>query len=87
MLGGMTTAMCGFETRIRTDNDADRIASAFYAFVERHGDGVDGDAHLRTEIDGTGPHVLVRLWSAKALEDFQNALASAVLPPRKSAYE
>jgi hypothetical protein len=79
--------MCGFETRFRADEDADRIMSTFYAFVEQHGQEVDGDAHLRRDFDGREANVLVRLWSAEAMDAFLGALAVSVHPPRKSVYE
>ena len=79
--------MCGFETRFRADEDADRIMSTFYAFVEEHGQGVEGDAHLRRDFNGLEANVLVRLWSAEAMDAFLGALASPVQAQRKSVYE
>lgn len=79
--------MCGFETRFPTDDDAERIMSTFYAFVEEHGQDVDGDAHLRTEMDGDSSKVLVRLWSAEAMDAFLGALAKSIHSPRKAVYE
>ena len=67
--------MSGFETRFRVDDGAERIRSAFYGFVGAHVGEIDGDAHIRTEIDGTGQQILVRLWSAEALEAFVRSLA------------
>ena len=79
--------MCGFETRFRADEDADRIMSTFYAFVEKHGQGVDGDAHLLRDFDGLEANLLVHLWSAEAMDAFLGALASPARAPRKTAYE
>ena len=62
--------MSGFETRFTADQDADRIRRAFYGFIGRHAEQVDGDAHIRTEFDARGAGLLVRLWSAEALAAF-----------------
>jgi len=72
--------MSGFETRFRAEDDAERITSAFYAFVQQHGEDVEGDAHLRTEIDVGGSQLLVRLWSAEAMDAFLNALTMGPRP-------
>lgn len=79
--------MCGFETRFRADEDADRIMSTFYAFVEQYGQGVDGDAHLRQDFNGREANLLVRLWSAEAMDAFLGALAASVHSQRKAVYE
>lgn len=76
--------MSGFETRFRADDGAELIRTAFYGFVGAHAEGIDGDAHIRTEIDGTGQRILVRLWSAEALAAF---LASLSGPSRQLAHE
>jgi hypothetical protein len=62
--------MSGFETRFAADEDADRIRTVFYGFLERHGRDVDGPAHLCTEFDGQVRQLMVRLWSAEAMRDF-----------------
>ena len=72
--------MSGFETRFRADDDAERIMSAFYAFVQQYGEDVEGDAHLRTEIDVEGSQLLVRLWSAEAMDAFLNGLTMRPRP-------
>lgn len=79
--------MSGFETRFRTDDDADRIRTAFYGFVEAHGDDVDGDAHISTEIDGYTPKLRVRLWSAEAMDAFLRALHASDRLDRRACYE
>jgi len=77
--------MSGFETRFTADHDADRILAAFYGFIGRHADTVDGDAHIRTEFDAGGAGLLVRLWSAEALSDFLADVTSAVPTTRQRA--
>jgi hypothetical protein len=67
--------MSGFETRFGAEDDVERIRAAFYGFVQRHAADVDGDAHIRTEIDTQGPRLLVRLWSAEAMDAFLRGLA------------
>jgi hypothetical protein len=62
--------MSGFETRFAADEDADRIRTAFYGFVERHGALAEGPAQIRTEIGHAGQHLMVRLWSAEAMDAF-----------------
>lgn len=80
--------MSGFETRFTATDDADRIRTAFYGFVGAHGDAVDGDACLRTEIDNAGRQLLVtRLWSAEAMAAFLHGLASTTRPNRRQCYE
>ena len=79
--------MCGFETRFRADEDADRIMSTFYAFVEQHGRDVDGDAHLRRDFNGLEANVLVRLWSAEAMDAFLGELAAPVRRRRGPVYD
>jgi len=76
--------MSGFETRFRADDGADHIRTAFYGFVGAHAEGIDGDAHFRTEIDGAGERILVRLWSAEALAAFLAGLSG---PSRQLAYD
>jgi hypothetical protein len=66
--------MSGFETRFGADEDVERIRAAFYGFVARHAADVDGDAHISTEIDNQGPRLLVRLWSAEAMDAFLRGL-------------
>lgn len=67
--------MSGFETRFGAEDDAERIRAAFYGFVSRHAEDVDGDAHISTEIDIRGAWLTVRLWSAEAMEAFLRDLA------------
>ncbi len=82
---GRLGKMSGFETRFTADHDADRIRAAFYGFIGRHAAEVDGDAHIRTEIDGRGSGVLVRLWSAEALAAFVSDVTGIDRPKRRSA--
>ena len=69
-------SMSGFETRFGADEDVEQIRAAFYGFVEAHAADVDGDAHIATEIDTQGPRLLVRLWSAEAMDAFLRGLAA-----------
>jgi hypothetical protein len=66
--------MSGFETRFAADEDAERIRTIFYGFLERHGRDVEGPAQLRTEFDGQARQLLVRLWSAEAMTAFLKAV-------------
>lgn len=66
--------MSGIETRFAAEDDADQIRSAFYGFVGQHADAIDGPAQIRTEIDGRGSQLLVRLWSAEAMDAFLRGL-------------
>jgi hypothetical protein len=68
--------MSGFETRFEADDDVEQIRAAFYGFVQRHAADVDGDAHIATEIDTQGTRLLVRLWSAEAMDAFLRGLAA-----------
>ncbi|MBI1198484.1 MAG: hypothetical protein GC203_11535 [Phenylobacterium sp.] len=80
--------MSGFETRFGADDDAERIRSAFYGFITTHASSVDGDAHIRTEIDHGGSHLLVRLWSAEAMAAFLRELPFGdERPNRRRCYE
>ncbi len=76
--------MSGFETRFGADQDPEQIRSAFYGFVAAHATGVDGDAHIRTEIDDRGAHLLVRLWSAEAMHAFLCELPGGRSRPRRA---
>jgi hypothetical protein len=76
--------MSGIETRFASEDDAERIRTAFYGFVGRHADVVDGPAHIRTEFDGNGSQLLVRLWSAEAMDAFLRGLDR---PARRQCYE
>jgi hypothetical protein len=67
--------MSGFETRFAAGEDAERIRSAFYGFLARHEDHIEGPAHLRTEIGGNGQALTVCLWSAEALDAFVGEVA------------
>ena len=75
--------MSGFETRFGADDDVERIRAAFYGFVQRHGEDVDGDAHIRTEVGPEGWRLLVRLWSAEAMDAFLRDLADPSLAGRR----
>lgn len=77
--------MSGIETRFAASDDAERIRSAFYGFVGAHAADADGDACLRTEIGQSGKELLVRLWSAEAMDDFLRGLS--VRPNRRRCYE
>jgi hypothetical protein len=76
--------MSGIETRFAAEHDAEQIRAAFYGFVGQHADVVDGPAHIRTEIDSRGSQLLVRLWSAEAMEAFLRGLDK---PNRRHCYE
>jgi hypothetical protein len=76
--------MSGIETRFAAEEDAERIRAAFYGFVGQHADVVDGPAHIRTEFDGHGSKLLVRLWSAEAMDAFLRGLGK---PDRRRCYE
>lgn len=76
--------MSGIETRFGAEEDAERIRAAFYGFVGAHGDDIDGDARISTEIDVRGPRVSVRLWSAEAMDAFLLGLGR---PNRRACYE
>lgn len=76
--------MSGIETRFAAEDDAEQIRAAFYGFVGQHADDVDGPAHIRTEIDGRGSQLLVRLWSAEAMDAFLRGLDR---PDRRRCYE
>lgn len=78
--------MCGFETRFGAEDDAERIRAAFYGFVGRHADDVDGDAHISTEIDTRGARLKVRLWSEDAMRAFLRGLADD-RPDRRRFHE
>jgi hypothetical protein len=78
--------MSGIETRFGADDDAERIRSAFYGFVEAHGADVCGSAHLRTEIDAQGKQLLVRLWSVEAMDAFLHGLSTG-RPERRRFHE
>ena len=79
--------MSGFETRFGAEDDADQIRAAFYGFVGEHAADADGPAHIRTEIDTRGPRLLVRLWSAEAMDAFLNGLSAFDRPDRRRCYE
>ena len=79
--------MSGFETRFTAGEDAERIKTAFYGFVGAHADDVDGDACLRTEIGAGGQQLLIRLWSAEAMDAFLRGLPAASRPNRRLCYE
>jgi hypothetical protein len=78
VVGGTVGVMSGFETRFRADDGAEHIRAAFYGFVGANAAAVDGDAHICTEIDTAGRQLLVRLWSAEAMEAFLRELPAAV---------
>jgi hypothetical protein len=78
--------MSGIETRFGANDDAERIRAAFYGFVEAHAAHACGSAHLRTEIDACGPQLLVRLWSAEAMDAFLHGLSTG-RPERRRSYE
>ena len=79
--------MSEFETRFAAKDDADRIRAAFYGFVQKHADEVDGDAHISTEMNGDGPNLRVRLWSAEAMDQFLIGLTEAVRPGGSPCFE
>jgi hypothetical protein len=79
--------MSGFETRFGADEDAEHIRSAFYGFVGQHAGDVEGDAHIRTEIDAGRAQLLVRLWSADAMAAFLAGLGGDRWPARRPAHE
>lgn len=68
--GSQSGSMSGFETRFGADEDAERIRTAFYGFVERHGAETEGPAQFRTEISDGGTLLMVRLWSEEAMDAF-----------------
>ena len=79
--------MSGIETRFAADDGAEGIRTAFYGFVGAHAAGIDGDACLSTEIGAAGSQILVRLWSAEAMDAFLSGLPAAARPNRRRCYE
>lgn len=80
--------MSAFETRFGAEDDGDRILAAFYGFVSEHEAGIDGEAHVRTEIGQLGrPELRVRLWSADAMAAFLRDLSTFERPDRRHCYE
>ncbi|ODT85731.1 hypothetical protein [Phenylobacterium sp. SCN 70-31] len=78
--------MSGIETRFGIEDDADRIRRAFYGFVGANAADADGPAQFRTEFSERGPQVLVRLWSAEAMEAFLQQVPGG-RPDRRRCYE
>lgn len=76
--------MSGIETRFAADDDAEQIRAAFYGFVEQHADVANGPAQIRTELDGYGARLSVRLWSVEAMDAFLRGLQR---PNRRQCYE
>ena len=79
--------MSGFETRFAADDDAERIKTAFYGFLGAYGAEADGEACFRTEIGDAGQQLLVRLWSAEAMDAFLRGLPAAARPSRRRRHE
>ena len=75
--------MSGIETRFAADDGAESIKTAFYGFVGAQASDIDGDACLRTEIGAGGQQLLVRLWSAEAMDAFLSGLPAAARPNRR----
>jgi hypothetical protein len=86
-ISGGSGKMSGFETRFRTEDDADMIRAAFYDFLDTHAQDADGDARISTELDGYGAKLRVRLWSAEAMSSFLQALQATERPNRRACHE
>jgi hypothetical protein len=78
--------MSGIETRCGADDDAERIRSAFYGFVQAHGADVCGSAHLRTEIAAQGQQRLMPLRRVEAMDPFLHGLSTG-RPERRRFHE
>lgn len=84
---GRSGNMSVFETQFCPSDDAERIRSAFYGFLSRHAAAADGDARLRTEMNGSACSLKVRLWSAEAMDAFLRDLYSDASPDNRRSYE
>ena len=72
--------MCNFETITPVGREAERVATAFYRFLEIKAAPVDADASFHTEVSGDQQRSVVRLWSDAAVDDFRTYLRGFSTP-------
>ena len=63
--------MCNFETITPIGREAERVATAFYRFLEIKPAPADADASFHTEVSGDRQRCVIRLWSEAAVDDFR----------------
>ena len=71
--------MFNFETVTPVGHEAERVATAFYRFLEKAAPS-DADASFHTEIAGNLQRSIIRLWSESAVDDFRIYLDSFSTP-------
>lgn len=77
--------MSTFETTTSSGRRADRIATAFYRFLELHGEEAT-EAAMHIVRDGNESRITIRLWSQDSVIAYKDYLATFVLP-RPSPWE
>lgn len=69
-----------FETGVVSDREAQRISTAFYRFLERHSDDQIDEASMQVTPEGRRQRIAIRLWSERALADFERHVAAFTVP-------
>ena len=76
--------MYAYETAPVSDREAERVAAAFYRFLEMNlGLPVD-EASMKIQPMGAGRCVVIRMWSSDALDAFRRHVAGFSLAPAKA---
>ena len=74
--------MSTFETTTSSGRRADRVATAFYRFLELHGDEAT-EAAMHIVRNGNESRITIRLWSQDSVIAYTDYLATFVLPQRR----
>ncbi len=72
--------MYAFETVVTNGDEAERVTSAYYAFLSSRAAPPDAAAGVRTEVLGLERRCTVTLWSEEAYREFRGYLNRLELP-------
>jgi len=76
-----------YETTLISDREAQRVAAAFYRFLEMHLAMPVEEASMKIQPTGAGQRVVIRMWSDDALDAFARHVDGFSLAPRKPERE
>lgn len=75
------TGVYDYVTEVASEREAQRISTAFYRFLERHGDDMIDRASMAIEPTPVGQRICIKVWSPEAILAFKRYVASFSVPP------
>ena len=73
--------MYDYVTEVASEREVQRISTAFYRFLERHGDDKIDHASMAIEPTPVGQRICIKVWSPEAVRAFERFVTSFSVPP------